>query len=281
MAQIIVFTHEYDTFDDFHLPFSPASRGYLLQRVLRGAEALGHSWRVVKGAQPYAGDAAILHVDATVVAPEYLALAKNFKHTLNFGCSDNSKRKISDAVLSPGDPWEGPVIVKSNLNFGGRREVLHNRIAERRGRPAPHPGAVLSPEYQVLNHKDEVSDGIWSDPALVVERFVPERVGAGYAMRVWLFMGSYERCMRHISNSPIIKVGNTLRMEAAEVHPTMRVKRRRLGFDYGKFDYVEQNGEAFLLDANRTPGAPPREVDALRDFGKGLHELIASPTPTR
>jgi hypothetical protein len=27
-----------------------------------------------------------------------------------------------------------------------------------------------------------------------------------------------------------------------------------MGFDYGKFDYVVQNGEVVLFDANRTPG---------------------------
>src|SRR6185312_4797333 len=90
VARIIVFTHEYDTFGDLHLPFSPAARGYLLQRVLRDAEALGHSWRAVKGPQRCAGDIAFLHVDATVVAPEYTALAKDFAHTVNFGCVDNS-----------------------------------------------------------------------------------------------------------------------------------------------------------------------------------------------
>ena len=128
----------------------------------------------------------------------------------------------------------------------------------------------------MFKQKDDIPSDVWNDPARVVERFVPERAPEGYAMRVWLFMGSRERCMRHISTSPIIKGSNTLRMEPAEVHSKMREKRKRLGFDYGKFDYVEHEGGAFLLDANRTPGAPPREVDALSDFGKGLHELIAA-----
>ena len=44
-----------------------------------------------------------------------------------------------------------------------------------------------------------------------------------------------------------------------EPHPAMREARRRLGFDYGKFDYVERDGGAVLLDANPTPsyGAGP------------------------
>jgi hypothetical protein len=33
------------------------------------------------------------------------------------------------------------------------------------------------------------------------------------------------------------------------------VERARLGFDYGKFDFVIHEGQAVLLDANRTPTA--------------------------
>jgi len=44
----------------------------------------------------------------------------------------------------------------------------------------------------------------------------------------------------------------------------LRAERSRLGFDYGKFDFVVHEGRAILLDANRTPSAPPPspEVDA-------------------
>jgi len=31
-------------------------------------------------------------------------------------------------------------------------------------------------------------------------------------------------------------------------------ERRKLGFDYGKFDFVVHEGRAVLLDANKTPG---------------------------
>jgi hypothetical protein len=275
VARIVVFAHEYDSFGDLHLPFSPAARGYLLMRVLHATRDLGHTWKLVKGPKPCAGDVAFLHVDATIVAPEYLALAAKFARAVNFGCPDNSKRKVSDAILAVDDAWSGPVIIKSNLNFEGHREAIHNSMAKRRGRPAPHPGATFTPGYAVLDRKDDVPAEVWGDPTRVVERFIPERVGENYAMRVWLFMGEQERCMRHISAAPIIKGANTLRIETSSVHPDMREKRRQLGFDYGKFDYVEHDGRAYLLDANRTPGAPPREVDTLRNFGWGLHRLIS------
>ena len=274
LAHIVIFTHEYDSFGDPHWPFSPAAGGYLLMRVLREIEVMGDTWRIVKGAQSCAGDAALLHVDATLVPPEYAGLAGSFACALNFAALDASKRKVSDAVLVPDDSWDGPVIVKSNLNFGGQPERSHNRIARRRRRPLPHPGAPFAPAYTVLNHKGEVANAVWSDPTRVVERFVPERVTEGYAMRVCLFMGAYQLCMRHISRSPIIKAANTLRIEAVHAHPALSEKRRRLGFDYGKFDYVEHDGEAILLDANRTPGGAPRSIGAV-DFARSLHGLIS------
>lgn len=278
MARIVVFTHEYDSFAERRWPLSPAAGGYLLAQVLRQAEALGHSWQVVKGPAPCRGDVALLHVDATVVPPEYADLAADFPLALNFAGLDVSKRKVSDAVVAPDSAWDGPVIIKSNLNFGGYRECLHNRLAHRRGAATPHPGATFTPAYTVLNHLGEVPASVWSDPACVVERFIPEHADDGYAMRVWLFMGARERCMRHVSSSPIIKGANTLRIEPAEAPAALREKRRRLGFDFGKFDYVEHDGEVVLLDANRTPGAPPREVAAaaMRDLAAGLHELIAA-----
>lgn len=277
MAHIVVFTHEYDAFSQLRWPLSPAAGGFLLSRILRRAETMGHTWRAVRGARPCPGDVALLHVDATVVAPEYLDLAAGFSRALNFDTVDLSKRKVSDAVVSPDSDWSGPVIIKSDLNFSGYRECEHNRMAARRGAPPPHPGATFTPAFTVLNHIGEVPDTVWRDPSRVVERFVPETAPEGYAMRVWLFMGARERCMRHVSSSPIIKGANTLRIEHVEAPPALREKRRRLGFDYGKLDYVEHDGEVILIDANRTPGAPPREVDAnaVHDFAVGLHELIS------
>jgi hypothetical protein len=48
-----------------------------------------------------------------------------------------------------------------------------------------------------------------------------------------------------------------------------------MGFDYGKFDYVERGGEAILLDVNKTPGSiyrvSPRIHEARRIRAKGLY----------
>lgn len=281
MGRIIVYTHQYDAFTRLRWGMPPLVGRYLLHSILREAEALGHSWKVVRGPKRERGDMAVLHVDATVVAPEYLELARDFPVALNFKTTDVSKRRISGALLSRTEDWRGPVIVKSNLNFAGAKEMAHNRSARRRGQAIPYPTATEFSEYQIFESMAEVPDDVWRDPGRIVERFLPEREGDAYAMRVWVFLGDRERCLRHLSREPIIKGRNTVSMTEAEVPAKLREVRRRLGFDYGKFDYVEHDGEPILLDANRTPGIPGRIADpgVARSFGFALHDMLRARSP--
>jgi len=110
-----------------------------------------------------------------------------------------------------------------------------------------------------------------------VERFVPETVEDGYAVRYWVFLGDRESCLRHVSRSAIVKGLNTIRVERVEAPAALREKRAALGFDYGKLDFVEHDGEVVLLDANRTPGAPGPELGPaeVNEFAHGLHALIS------
>jgi hypothetical protein len=51
-----------------------------------------------------------------------------------------------------------------------------------------------------------------------------------------------------------VKSNDIVRYEyLTEVPNKLRLERQRLGFDFGKFDYVLENGVAQLLDANATP----------------------------
>lgn len=281
VGRIVVFTHEYDEFTRLQWGFPPLAGRYLLHDVLREAEMLGHSYKIVRGAKRTHGDLAVLHVDATVVPDEYLELARDFPVRLNFGAADATKRRISGAQLEYGETWHGPVIVKSNLNYAGVKEVAHNRVAKRRGRPLPYPSANIFSEYRVLESIDDVSDETWDDPNCIVERFLPEREGDAYAMRVWVFLGDREKCLRHVSHEAIIKGRNTLSMTEVEAPAKLREIRQRLGFDYGKFDFVEHDGEPVLLDANRTPGIPGQTANpgVARKFAFALHDMIQARAP--
>lgn len=52
-----------------------------------------------------------------------------------------------------------------------------------------------------------------------------------------------------------MKLSNFLENEfISEVPEPIREARRRLGCDYGKFDFVTHHGQVVLLDTNSTPG---------------------------
>lgn len=278
MARIVVIMHEYDEFSRRERFWRPVIGNYMLFDVLRALARRGHRWKVVAGPRRVPGDVAILHVDSTRVGEEYLALAAHYRASVNFKAVDISKRCVSRGLLAPGDAWRGEVIIKSDLNFAGAPEGLHNMRAARAGAPPPHPQFTPIGEYRILPSIAEVPDEVWEDPSLVVERFTPEPDEQGYAMRTWVFMGQRERCMRRVSAHPLVKATNCISRTPAAVPDALRAERARLGFDYGKFDFVIHDGEPVLLDANRTPGRPPGSDSVLAEraalWADGLEDFL-------
>jgi hypothetical protein len=91
--------------------------------------------------------------------------------------------------------------------------------------------------------------------------------------------GYFWASVKIYSRHPIVKSTDIVRYEyLSEVPAELRRERERLGFDFGKFDYVLENGVARLLDANATPvvhGSPEPSpnllnlADALSDMFPG------------
>jgi hypothetical protein len=92
-------------------------------------------------------------------------------------------------------------------------------------------------------------------------------------------MGSRERCTRVVTPDQVSKAGGILRHGPSEIPDQLRRERERLGFDFGKFDFVIHDGEPVLLDANRTPGIARRlqsqMEEGARNLARGLDELLA------
>jgi hypothetical protein len=280
MATLVIVTHEYDSFLLRKGPDRRLTSAYLLFDVAQHLIDMGHQVKIARGLEFIEGDAALLHVDATIVSHDYLGVGARYARTINFGTADISKRNVSRMILAQNDAWAGPVIVKSNYNNKAIVEDVHNQLAERDGRPPPHPSARRFDEYKVLDSVDQVDEHVWTDSSLVVERFLPEPDGNGnFVLRTWVFMGSRERCTRFVTAEAISKAAGVLGYEPMEVPAKLRAERERLGFDFGKFDFVMQDGEPVLLDANRTPGTASaiREMmkKGARNLAEGLHDLIA------
>jgi hypothetical protein len=256
MATILVLVHARDLF--------PA-RHFMLKSFFPYWEALGHRVIVHEGAtRAPAADAAILHVDTTVVSDDYVKAMRAYPVQINVGTRDIGKRVVSENLVGPYDAWRGPVIVKTNANASGVPERVHEEIARRLGEPVLSPVRFMTERYPIYDSLDAVPLELRLDPGLVVEKFLPERDPAGYASRHWIFFGDRERCTRVVGPHPIVKGADLMNRTLVDVPDALRAHRRRLGFDYGKLDFVLHEGRVVLLDANRTPAVPANLTEALR-----------------
>jgi hypothetical protein len=279
VARVVVITHEHDRFLGKRNLILRRGSPYLLFDVLEQLKRRGHSVQIQQGpSKACNGDIAVLHVDATLTPADHVDYARRFPFCLNVGAYDISKRRISGALITQGDAWQGPVIVKSDLNNQGIPETLLNRRSTRAGKPPPFPHLPTLQPYEVYGSQREVPDGIFERDDLVVEKFIPEREPDGFAARFWVFCGERERCTRYVSPNGLVKASETIRREPVPVPDEMRELRRELGFDYGKFDFVMHEGRAILLDANKTPGRPQNLVKMFAagavDLADGFEGLI-------
>lgn len=218
-------------------------------------EADGHRVKFVFGVNKFVpADLAILHVDLSVVPDEYIEFGRRYPLTLNGEVNDIRKSVISTNLVRSGNTYSGPVMVKSDLNYGGFPERRLNRFQD----PGSASGIDSPLDYRVFDNLHAVPEAVWNSPELVVEKFLPEFDGDLYCIRNYLFLGDQMNCMRRFSKHPVVNGKTQTGKEEIEPHPEIVELRHKLGFDYGKFDYVIHNGQAILLDANKTVGAVTR-----------------------
>jgi hypothetical protein len=208
-------------------------------------------------------DIGIVHVDRTVVPSDSLPELPRNKALLNHKILDISKRLVSDQLLRPEHKdWTGPVIIKTDANYYGGIERSELRLLDirriRRRISGLIPWTLMREpphnDYPVLSSVRDVPDWVWARQDLVVERFLPERHGDEYALRMWIFMGDQEYSARLFSHHPVVKATRMTRYEYLdEVPQSLRETRQQLGVDFGKFDYVMVEGNPILLDVNKTP----------------------------
>jgi hypothetical protein len=276
IESVAILTHQHDAF---------AETNYMLRWVAEVWKQQGIRVTVVRGLGPKVeADLAILHVDLTVVPPEYIQYMRQYPIALNGNVNDISKRKISSNLVRLGDGYKGPVIVKTNRNYGGNREAEIPRSkkflsrckhAIRRRLPWMYKETLGVWDYPIYQARREVPWPVWFNRDLIVEKLQSERRDGFYCLRSWIFLGDAERSLLMYANQPIIKSKVAVKIEQAEVPDELREIRRRLGFDFGKFDYGIIDGRVVLYDANRTPtiGDPKVFEPVLEKLANGIHSF--------
>jgi len=209
-------------------------------------------------------DAVILHINLTVVPEAYLRFAKRYPVAINGKVTDISKRRVSANLIDPHDDYDGPVIVKTNLNHGGAPELNVATLSSPIGRlkrlakkslPLRWSGYLAPEHYRIHETKSDLADWIWKDPRLVVEKFLPELVDKYYCLRQWRFFGDQGSNDLALSKYPIVKHTEVIKYgPVADIPEELFTIRRQMNFDFGKFDYAIVDGKAILFDANHAPG---------------------------
>ena len=189
-----------------------------------------------------------------MVPDEYLHFARRYPVALNVGVSDIRKSSFSTLIVNGHDAYSGPVIVKSDLNYGGAPE----RVLD----PAADGGPIRDPaDYRVYDSPAHVPARLRGDARVVVERFVPERDHEGFHTRMYEFLGDRHTSVRLTSDQPIVGTASHRSWQSVELPPELPRLRRRLGLDYGKLDYVMHGRRPLLLDVNKTMGATAATSD--------------------
>ena len=203
------------------------------------------------------------HLDLTATPPVLGEQLSRCSRVLNRAVTDISKRVISRQLVASPQDYDGDVIVKTNLNFGGWPET---RLLAYRGGEAARQveaawrdvpwtvsGMIRCEQYPIYDNPRKVPPRVWKNERLVVEKFLPEREGDLYCLRQYIFLGTSEINTRAISEDPRVKSKSVVRREILDGTPAaVRAFRAELGFDYGKFDYVMHGDDVVIFDVNRT-----------------------------
>lgn len=246
---------------------------YRIWPIIANWRAMGVRVDVVHGVRGHedallAADVLVPHVDCSRLDDATWALLQRHPRVINRRVRDIRKTAVSAQLLRQSDVWDGPVIVKTVGNCGGLSDhrfsresgpTLVDRLRHRLTFAAQREVHLLRwartlTRYYLFEHTREVPRGVWANPHLVVERFLPERDESGnYVMRMWITMGDagLGRILR--GTDPYVKNVNAALEEFSTPPASVEAWRREFGLDYGKIDFVMHRGEAVIIDANTTP----------------------------
>lgn len=242
---------------------------YRIWPIMENWRAMGVRVHILHGVG-HRVDAQLLvpHVDVSYVPDEYWAFIQSYPRAINGAVRDIRKTRVSAQLVRPGDGWEGPVIVKTAANCAGLSDhrfaraqgpTLLNRVRWRVTsqawiEPRALRFAKALSRYYIFERASDVPAGVFANPHLVAERFLPERDAAGnYVMRMWIVMGDagLGRVLR--GSDPYVKNLNAALEEFDTPPPEVEAWRRAFGLEYGKIDFVMHDGRAVIIDANTTP----------------------------
>ena len=292
IRSVVVLIHQNDQgFRNIH---------YLIKPLIEAWQATGIQVEVVRGLGRHPpADGLFPHIDLTITPRAYRRFFDRYALVVNRQLVDISKSRISTNLVGPHDSYTGPVIVKTERNYGGLPEqrltppspltqlwhaITGRRILSSGSAPLDTAGwkyvEALEPSaYPVFSSLGAVPREVFANRHLVVEKFIPEQDGKGFAIRYFYFLGQASICYCLRSTEPATKFSNAHSIDRVPAPEVLQAYRRQRGIDFGKIDFVMRDGEPVVLDVNRTPAlrpdaqALPGEIIAA--LAEGLQSLSA------
>jgi len=275
--KIAVLFHERDT--------QRSARHYVIHGLAEHWRADGHQVDYLCGTRHFRpADLILVHVDLSVVPDHYLEFASRYPIALNGKIRDIRKSAYSKQILHKGDTYDGPVFVKSDLNFAGGPErsfkpSMSQLLASAIAKMSRKPKMRKASDYRVYNSLSEVPEYYFSMPDVVIEKFLPEREGDHYVIRNYQFLGDRGTATKVTGSDPMVKSRTEIKSIEIEPDPEIIAIRHAMNFDYGKFDYVVRDGKVVLFDANKTTGAHSKgispQLQAMRKYrAEGLYSYF-------
>ncbi|MGE0598379.1 MAG: hypothetical protein AB7J35_00965 [Dehalococcoidia bacterium] len=211
------------------------------------------------------GDVAWQHLDVTTVDERYRELLNRYPRSINGEAISIAKRGTVTHLVERDDDWPGPVLIKTDRNFGGRGEdwahgwtllrhpLVHSFLDHL---PARISGRMDPAKYPIFQSKSDVPTWVWRDRRFVVQRFLAERSGGAYAIRRWFFFGPESFAYRALAGAPIVMGdGHSEWTKLAAVPSELAQLRQGMHLDFGKIDYAEVDGDVVVYDVNSAVSA--------------------------
>jgi hypothetical protein len=261
--KIVILIHEND---EGFFTYPP-----LIVLLMKEWQRYGLIVEVVRGIDRFFdADVVIPHIDLSVIPDKYLSFLSNYPVVVNRYVVDISKSTFSSNIIGLDDSYTGPVIIKTNCNYGGlpEKRLLFKGKSSYSLLSRLHVETLLfklqrfgswkrsdyldPTSYPIFNSLRDVPREVFDNKKLIVEKFIPERDGEYYCLRRWIFFGDKGVNVMSKSKDKIIKPSNTSSIEDVPIPEDLYSLRQNLEFDYGKFDYVFHDGRVVLLDVNKT-----------------------------
>ena len=230
----------------------------------------------------------LIHLNLSIMSP-FISDASEFidvlwrrnVRVLNCLPSDIRKRTIQSqcrdlglptAAAPVGGPDDELLIVKTDLNSGGRREQLLSPTQKAQFNLEAGAGRMKSPNDYFVSRRADLTADIWNDPTLVVERYVKNPLDRFFrvyvALNAIVISEAYTDTLVKRMEGRIRRHNHFLWREGERIYGDSNIAAKlpsrlletagaflnRFHLDYGAIDVVESEaGEFYVIDLNKTP----------------------------